>query len=113
MSRELRGGEKMQAEQIIHELVRPLTHFGVYKNETMAIKDIVTSHIEKKIENYNALIQILQKKYGKDFELFTKNIKNRATPELEDDWMEWKGAIEMRRAWNSALKEVIRSEARI
>lgn len=45
--------------------------------------------------------------------MFTRDIKNRATPELEDDWMEWKGAIEMRKAWSSALKEVIESEAKV
>ncbi len=47
------------------------------------------------------------------FKTFTKDIENKATPELEDDWMEWKGAIEMKKAWNEALKEVMESEARV
>lgn len=101
----------MQAEKIIHALVRPLVLSGAYKDETVAIKDIVATHIEKKLNSYSDTIQTLQKKYGDDFETFTKNIENSATPELEDDWMEWKGAIEMKRAWNKALKKVIESEA--
>ena len=103
----------MQVEKFIHDLVRPLVFSGAYKNETVAIKDIVATHIEKKIDSYNGIIQKLQKKYREDFEIFTRDIKNRATPELEDDWMEWKGAIEMRKAWSSALKEVIESEAKV
>jgi len=48
-----------------------------------------------------------------DFETFTKDIKNKATPELEDEWMEWRGAIEMKTAWDEALKEVMECEAKV
>ena len=65
------------------------------------------------METYDKIIQTLQEKYGKDFNIFTKDIKNKATTELEDDWMECKGAIEMKRSWNEALKEVIEIEAKV
>ena len=103
----------MQTEQLIHDLVRPLVRFGAYKNETMAIKDLVATHIEKKLYIYNGIIRMLQKKHGKNFETFTNDIKNKTTTKLEDDWMEWKGALEMRMAWSNALKEVIESESQI
>ncbi len=37
----------MQAEQLIHNLVRPLVRFGAYKNETMAIKDLIATQGQK------------------------------------------------------------------
>lgn len=103
----------MKAEKIISDLVRPLVLSGAYKDQKVALKDIVVTHIETKMETYDKVTQTLQEKYGKDFDKFTKGIKNKATPELEDDWMEWKEAIEMKKAWNEALKEVIESEAKV
>lgn len=42
-----------------------------------------------------------------DFDTFSKDLANKATPELEDDWMEWNGAIEMKKAWSETLKEML------
>lgn len=103
----------MKTEKILLDLVKPLVFSGAYKDEAIALKDMVVTHIENKIETYNKAINILQKKYRKDFDTFTKDIKSKATPELEDDWMEWKGALEMKKAWNEALKEVIESESAV
>lgn len=103
----------MKAEKIISDLVKPLVLSGAYKDETVALKDIIATHIDRKIEIYNKTIRALAKKHGKDFEIFTKDIKNKATPELADDWMEWKGAIEMRKAWDETLKEAMESVAEV
>jgi len=103
----------VKAEKLISDLVKPLVLSGAYKDEAVALKDIIVTHIDRKIEIYNKTIRALGEKYGKDFEIFTKGIKNKATPELEDDWMEWKGAVEMRKAWDEALKEVMGSAAEV
>ena len=42
-----------------------------------------------------------------------KDLENKVTPDLEDDWMEWKGAIEMKELWNEALKEVLDSKVSV
>ena len=34
--------------------------------------------------------------------MFTKDIKNCTTLEAEDDWMEWKESIEMKKGWEEA-----------
>ena len=103
----------MKTEKILTHLIEPLVLSGVYKDETVALKDIVVTHIENKIKSYDKIIKIFQRRYGKDFDAFSKDLANKATPELEDDWMEWNGAIEMKKAWNKALKEVINSEATV
>ena len=103
----------MKMDKVISDLVRPLVLSGVYKDEVVAVKDIIATHIENKIKAYDKIIQALQRKYGLDFDTFTKDIENKATSELEDDWMEWKGAIEMRKAWTKSLKEVVQSETRV
>lgn len=103
----------MRTEKIISDLVRPLILLGVYKDEAVALKDIVVTHIEKKTENYTNVIQASQEKYKKDFDAFTKDMKNNASSEMEDEWMEWKGAIEMKNAWDKSLKEVMKNETKV
>lgn len=103
----------MKTEKILKNLIKPLVLSGAYKDETVALKDIVISQIEVKIKYYDRIIRMYQKKYGKDFGTFSKDLKNRATPESEDVWMEWNGAIEMKDSWNEALKEVIDSESNV
>lgn len=103
----------MKTEKVISNLIRPLVLSGRYKDEIAALKDVVVTHITNKIENYDRVINTFQEKYSKDFNTFTKDIENQATPQLEDDWMEWKGAMEMKKAWNETLKEVMKSEARV
>ncbi|MCF6147088.1 MAG: hypothetical protein E3K37_00340 [Candidatus Kuenenia sp.] len=103
----------MKTEKILTSLIKPLVLSGAYKDEAAALKDIVITQIERKIKSYDRTINTFQKKYEKDFDVFSKDLKNKATLELEDDWMEWNGAIEMKKAWNDALKEVIESEATV
>lgn len=103
----------MKTEKILTHLIKPLVLSGVYKSETVALKDIVITQIESKIKTYDRIIKSFQKKYRKDFDTFSKDLANKATPGLEDDWMEWNGAIEMKKAWSEALKEVIVSEATV
>lgn len=100
----------MKIEKIMSSLIKPLVLSGIYKDETVALKDIVVTHIENKIDNYNREIDTLKNRYGKEFNVFTKDMEDNATPELEDDWMDWKGSIEMKKSWSDALKEVIESE---
>jgi len=85
----------------------------VYKDEVVALKDIIADYIEREKKIYDEVILALEKKYSKDFKMFTKDIKNKATIELEEDWMEWKSAIEMKKAYEEALKGVIESAAKV
>lgn len=101
----------LKVEKVLSNLVRPLVLSGAYKDEIAAMEDIVATHIENKIESYSMCIEALQEKYGKDFDTFTKDIKNKATPELEDDWMEWKGAVEMKKVWNEVRREAVERES--
>lgn len=103
----------MKTGEILKNLIKPLVLSGAYKDETVALKDIVISQIEVKIKYYDRIIKMYQKKYGKNLDAFSKDLKNRATPESEDVWMEWNGAIEMKNSWNEALKEVIESESNV
>lgn len=100
----------MQAEEILHRIAKPFILSGIYKDEKTALTDMTLDYVRRKIEQYDNIIIMLKTKYGCDFDQFTERIKNNASGETEDDWMEWKGANEMRQAWKNADKMIIRNE---
>mgnify|MGYP001608401147 CR=1 FL=1 len=94
--------------KLITQLIKPLITAGVYKNEIIALKDIIADYVNKKIDYYYKIIGQNEKKHGEDFMLFSKKIKGKATFKNEDDWMEWKSSITMRDSWSQALKGILK-----
>ncbi|MCK4760869.1 MAG: hypothetical protein KAW12_01630 [Candidatus Aminicenantes bacterium] len=97
----------MLEQEVVDNLLRPLVQSGVYKDEVSALRDIILDYIDRKKRDYDEVIASFGEKYKKDFAAFTKEIKNSATLEAEDDWMEWQGAIEMRKGWQEAYRDSI------
>ncbi len=97
----------MMTQKVMSNLLKPLITSGIYKDEKVALKDIIADYIERKIEAYTALIKKMEKKYRKDFDTITNEIKGRAKMDMEDDWMEWKAAILMKESWQKALRELL------
>jgi len=97
----------VQAENILRKLVRSLVIAGVFKDEGTALKALTADYIERKIAQYREIIKELEVRHKGNFEAFTKALEGKATPKLEDDWMEWKSAQVMLEAWNKALKELL------
>lgn len=101
----------MHIQKTISDILRPLVISGIYKDEKSALKDLVVDFVKKKIEIYASVIRQMESKYGKDFDSITKKMKNKATIEFEDDWMEWKAALLMKEAWHTALKKLLGNAA--
>ncbi|MCP4395711.1 MAG: hypothetical protein GY801_00160 [bacterium] len=100
----------MFTEQVLHNITYPLVQTGIYENEDVALINIAYELIEKKLYDYRAAIQALERKHQQDFEQFTQALAQKATYEDEEDWMEWKGAVEMTFAWNSAKQQLLNDE---
>ena len=88
----------------IQQLIKPLVVSGIYKNEASALNDIVIEFIKNKLNGYKTIIEKFELKYKTGFNEFTANIKNTASITEEDDWMDWKAAMEMKGAWSETLK---------
>jgi hypothetical protein len=100
----------METEKILQNITKPFIIAGLYKDEKSVLTDIVLDYITRKIKQYDKTIRALKKKYGSDFNEFTLTIKNKATLDQEDDWMDWKSTIEMRQSWNNVQKMIINNE---
>jgi hypothetical protein len=97
----------MVTQKIISNILKPLVVSGVYKDETVALKDIIADYMHRRIEAYASVIKRMESKYGKDFDAVSKKIRKKASIEVEDDWMEWKAAILMSQSWHQALKKLL------
>jgi hypothetical protein len=100
----------MQTEEILHEITKPFILAGIYKDEKSALIDITLDYVSRKIAQYDKIIVSFKKKYSCDFDQFSAKIKNNASLAIEDDWMEWKSATEMRQSWKNANKMIISNE---
>ncbi len=100
----------MFTEQVLHNITYPLVQTGIYKDEEAALINLVYELIEKKLHDYRVAIQTLEHKHQQNFEQFTQAITQKATYEDEEDWMEWKGAVEMTSAWNAAKQQLLNNE---
>ena len=101
----------MITQKAISDILKPLLAAGVYKDEKLALKDIVADYVRRKIDAYGTVILRMEQKYGKDFKSFSRDIEQRASVAKEDDWMEWKAAITMKEAWQQAFKKLLRNAA--
>jgi len=101
----------MITQKAISDILKPLLATGIYKDEKCALKDIVADYVQRKRDAYGDVILHMEKKYGKDFTAFSRDIERRASIAKEDDWMEWKAAITMKEAWQQAFKKLLRNAA--
>jgi hypothetical protein len=96
---------------VLKTVVRELVQTGAYKDEQTALKAIAVEQASKKIAEYRRTIKRLQRKYKvKELEDLTHKMKDQASFQQEDDWLEWKAALEMLQGWEKALRELTNGE---
>ncbi len=101
----------MSQLKMVGNLIKPLVLSGIYKDEISALSAIIIDYINKKIGDYDTVISNFRGKYKRDFDEFTKDLTNCASMDEEEDWMEWKGALEMRKSWQEAYRLSIHGKA--
>jgi hypothetical protein len=64
------------------------------------------SEIRDRMVRYRRRIQRMERKYGTDFDGFTRRIEGVATPQQEDDWLTWRSAIDMLDEWKAIYQSL-------
>ena len=86
-------------EKILPEIMKPLVELGLYRKSEEFLREMILDYVRHKMDFLEEQIKNFEKKYGVHFNGFTRKIKNKATIEEEDDWMEWESSINMLKAW--------------
>lgn len=101
----------MTPESVLKTVARELVQTGAYKDEASALKAMAIELASKKVAAYRRTVKRFQKKYQvNDLDEFTGRIEGQASIRQEDDWLEWKAAIEMLDGWQQTLRELVRRD---
>lgn len=86
-------------------LARPFIEAGLYDSKEAFLRDVVKDMAQHKVESYERIARRYERRYT-SWEKFSSEIKGTATPEQEDEWMEWEAARNMLKAWKELAKEL-------
>ncbi len=92
---------------ILNQVARSLVAKERYTTVEEALWELALSAVRSKIASYRRRIKKLENKYGMDFEQFSKDLENRASPNEEDDWFAWRSAQNMLVDWKKTYQEML------
>ncbi len=89
------------------KIVSPLIREGVFDSFERALSALLLDFIDRQIAVYKNKNDELEARYKQNFDAFSASIKNTATPEQEDVWMDWEAALVFLRKWQAVRKQVM------
>ena len=89
------------------KIVSPLIREGVFDNFERALSALLLDFIDRQIAVYKNKNDELEARYKQKFDAFSASIKNTATPEQEDVWMDWEAALVFLRKWQAVRAQVV------
>ena len=94
-----------QYSRTLDHFAKPFVDSGMYKSTDEFVSDLLKDVASRKIKEYERKIKRYQAKYG-SFEGFSQKIRNKATPNQEDMWMQWEADANMLQAWKRVNSEL-------
>lgn len=93
--------------QSIEKIVSPLIREGVFADFELALHALLLDYIDRHISIYVDKNIEFETRYKQNFDSFTDSLKDRATPEQEDEWMDWESVILFLRKWRTIREQVV------
>ena len=97
---------KISPTIVLNKIASSLVVQNRYRTVEEALWEMAISSIRDKISYYQRRTRKLEKKYGMDFERFTKHLKNKVNPAEEDDWFAWRSAQNMLNEWRKTYQDL-------
>ena len=97
---------------VLTTIARSMVMTQEYASVEEALQAMALSEVQCKVAYYRRRIRALERKYGTDFEAFSAQLRGRATPAEEDDWLAWRSANRMLAYWQRTYEELQHARAR-
>jgi len=97
---------------VLTTIARSLVVTQEYASVEEALQAMALSEVRRKVAYYRQRIRALERKHGTDFGTFSAQLQGRATPDEEDDWLEWRSANRMLADWQRTYEELQHARAR-
>jgi len=95
---------------VLTKVANSLVALNRYSTTEEALWDMALSTVRGRVAYYRRRVRRLENKYGMDFDKFTTRLKGKATPNQEDDWLDWKSARSMLADWQKAYQDLRREQ---
>ncbi|MFN8493637.1 MAG: hypothetical protein U0350_38910 [Caldilineaceae bacterium] len=96
---------------VLNRVASALVAQQKYASMEDALWALALDTVRRKTSHYQRRIRKLERKYGVDFDTFTTQLKNKATPLEEDDWLAWRSARSMLADWQQTYQELLNAHA--
>ena len=96
--------------QSVEKIVSPLIREGVFEDFERALRALLLDYIDRQISVYKNKNAEFETRYKQDFDSFTASLKNNATPDQEDIWMDWEAGLVLLRKWQTIRNQVIEND---
>jgi hypothetical protein len=106
MSNTTYSPDEMRLMRYAEKLFAPLIREGVFDNFERAFNALLVDYIDRQIALYKSKNDEFETRHKQSFDVFTTSLKNRATPEQEEAWMDWEAARTFLRKWQSIRQQV-------
>jgi hypothetical protein len=100
------------ATEVLHSVAQTLVKTRKYQDIEQAFREMALITVRNKMNYYQRQLRRFQRKYAMDFKTFTEQLKGKATPAEEDDWLAWRSAQNMEADWKQTYQELLKNEAR-
>jgi len=97
---------------IVDKVTETLVATQMFTTKEDALWELAFAAVRNKITYYRRRVRRLENKHGVDFDTFTAQLKNRATPAEEDDWLGWRSARGMLADWQKTYQDLQNEHAR-
>jgi len=88
------------------KIVSPLIREGVFDSFELALRALLLDYVDRQIAVYKNKNHEFETRFKQNFDLFSASLKNKATPEQEDIWMDWESALVFLRKWQAIREQV-------
>jgi hypothetical protein len=100
------SASESQLLRSVEKIVSPLIREGVFDNFEFALRALLLDYVDRQIASYKNKNAEFEFRHKQNFDLFSTSLKNRATPEQEDEWMDWESVLVFLRKWQAVREQV-------
>lgn len=101
--------EQVNLIQSAEKIIAPLVRDGVFEDFERALRALLLDYIERNIIVYKEKNAAFEARHRQSFDSFTGSLKGQATPEQEEEWMDWETVLVFLKKWQSVREQVMKN----
>lgn len=106
MAHNSNASDETRLVEYAERIFAPLVREGVFENFERAFRALLLEYIERQISTYKQRVAEFEARRQETFEAYTDSLKDHASPEDEEAWMDWETARVVLGKWQRIYAQV-------